>query len=92
MHCAQIYNASQLRIEGFFDLSGTKSLGAFLPAGFKFSLQSDAMTLPLTNEFRDELNLQCTTQLRFDVEEGHENLFPSVFEVFLLGEFFEVWP
>ena len=48
----------------FFDLSGTKSLGAFLPAGFKFSLQSDAMTLPLTNEFRDELNLQCITQLK----------------------------
>ena len=47
MHCAEIYNASTvntaplLRIEGFFDLSGTKSLGGFLPAGSKFSLQSD---------------------------------------------------
>ena len=69
----------------FFDLSGTKSLGAFLPAGFKFSLQSDAMTLPLTNEFRDELNLQCTTQLKIWSGRGSWKPFSFCFWSFPFG-------
>ena len=61
----------RLRIEGFLFEWRHEKLETFFCRRAPNSLYN--LTLLLTNEFRDELALQCITQLRFGV--GHENFF-----------------